>query len=171
VTTTGCGQAARPRPRLTPSRPPFKREVEVPVQSVHPLSTTSPVCSFVLSVCALYSLSLYSLVAPVYPLCCLYTPLLPPSLFSGTSLYWKLPVQPCRAVCYFTQLSLCLCLKNRDTSLLVLIVLKVLLGPYHPSGAALITPVPPLLFSGTVSYLSFSCCRLLSYCYRFLLYG
>jgi hypothetical protein len=70
---------------------------------------------------------------------------MPSSLFRD-SLYLKLSVQPCRALCYFAQLSLWLYLKNRDTSLLVLIVLTVLKGGHHPSRAAPGHPIGPLLF-------------------------
>lgn len=143
---------------ITPSRPPFKREVEVPTQSVHPLSTTSTLCTQHISVqplpVQLRALLIQLSTPPYTPLLPLYAPSTPFSLF-GTSLYQKLPVQPCKPLCYHTQLSLCLCLKNRGTSLLVLIVLKVLLGPHHPSRVTLITPVPPLLFSGHRLFLFF----------------
>lgn len=148
------GQACRAR--LTPSRAPFKREVEVPTQTVQPLPTTS---LFVLLGTALYSLcalsTLYSSSYPYTPLCCPYTPLLPLSLFSGTSLYLKLPVQPCKPLCYFTQLSLYLCLKNRGKPLLVLIVLTVLLGPLSPQRVHPCHPSTPSSFFGTVSLFLF----------------
>lgn len=84
------------------------------------------------------------------PFFALYAPSTPLSLF-GTSLYLKLPVQPCRALYYFTQLSLCLCLKNRGTPLLVLIVLMVLLGPPSPQRGRPGHPSTPSSFFGTVS--------------------
>lgn len=86
---------------ITPSRVPFKREVEVPTQSVYPLSTTTLYSLCVLST-SQYSLSLHSFVLSLYssvllripPLLPLYAPSTPLSLFGDQSV----PKAPCTAL-------------------------------------------------------------------------
>ena len=90
--------------------------------------------------------SVLSVQAPYPPFAASISPVYPLFSFSGQSVL-EAPHKP---LSYSTQLSLCLYLKNRDTSLLVLIVLIVLLSPITPAGLPLVTLVP-LLFFGTAS--------------------